>query len=545
MEAPEISKDRSRSERPTRARPGDFGASPLHDEKIKQTIETPGRLSAWVGLAAGLALALTYGLLIGNTELQTVLLLSSGIMLAILVIFLGNFWWAPLFLVSASGITATVLGFRATGFELGFCAVGIAFALKMAMRTMRIAQPKLRVGLAFRVLLFYIIAHCFVILLQQSHGGGEGSVKNIVRAYYTVFAPLMLSFLLLRSCEQRTVRPVLNAAMILIAVGTIFAIPVFVLSLDFAFLKAFPVEVSWLDLDSAGGVLRTAPVLLFFAFALWPATRSPAKKFLLLIAMVIALTAALASSGRIALASCLGGVLILCVLQKKWMIFPVVVMAIIFTGFTVTLNPRVLDRLPDSAHRALSPLNFSGHDTSVGQATQLSDRWHEELRTDSLRYWMASYSSFLVGHGYDRWDEGLTDTDFTRDFEYAKKMAIRMGRTENAFSSITNIFGIIGLLLYGAFTVSLFLRTLKARRLSPPRSFSRSMSEFSLVMMVLFAVLLPWSGGVPGWEIIFWHVGILSAREYLGAGVKTENDLYDNRPALPAAPRSMSRTRTR
>jgi hypothetical protein len=91
-----------------------------------------------------------------------------------------------------------------------------------------------------------------------------------------------------------------------------------------------------------------------------------------------------------------------------------------------------------------------------------------------------------------------------------------MGATENTFNAITNIFGFAGLVLYGSFMVQLGLRTWKGRRLSPERSVERAMCEFSFVNLSIFVVLAPVIGGVPGINLVYWALGVLAARPYLG-----------------------------
>ena len=177
----------------------------------------------------------------------------------------------------------------------------------------------------------------------------------------------------------------------------------------------------------------------------------------------------LLSSGRTALFYCFAAGMFFAVVRRRFLLaVPVIVIAAIAAAF-ITFKPDALYSLPDSAQRALTPLNFSEQKTQVQEDVGESDRWHKELRDDSIPYWMEDTNSFYLGHGFKSWDDSIVIGEGNNvDFETIKRFAIEMGATENMFSSITNIFGLTGLVLYGGFLIQLAWFLWKGRRLSPP-----------------------------------------------------------------------------
>jgi hypothetical protein len=325
-------------------------------------------------------------------------------------------------------------------------------------------------------------------------------------------------FLLLgRYCQPKTVKPISLAMFVIYFVVVSISIPVILLDIRTPLLTGLKLLFEWTNSIQAIGAVRAAAPLLFAAMlALWPAARSPLWRVAILIAALVSIFGALVSAGRIAIVSCLVEAILFCLLRRKlWLMFPVFALTALLAGF-ITANPNSLYSLPNTAHRALTPFNFSEHETNIEKEASSSNAWHEDLRSESLRYWASDLKAFLVGHGFKGWDESLSfDPNWTRYYEDAKKLAIQMGQTENAFSSVTNIFGLVGLTLYLTFLLSLASRLRRARKACPHRSYARALCDFSLVSLYTFALFSPFAGGIPGINIIYWQIGLLAARPYL------------------------------
>lgn len=469
-----------------------------------------------IGIAAVTAVYL--GMLIGGSEIQELLVIGLAIALLGLLAFVGDYWWAPLLLISALTFRTNFLGFMMTGIDIGIVVLAVLLPMKMAVRRLQVAQPVIRLGLAFWLLLGYLIAHAIIIVVYNKFQGVP--LKNIIKAYYGTISPLIFYALLMRYCRPSTVKPVATWMFLMYAFVAAVCIPVILSGAQLPIIGWRHFMFDWTQASAAVGAARAyAPLLLAAAIAFWPASRRFLVRCLLLGAICIAIAAALTSAGRTTTALCFAEVAIFALLRRKLWLVPVVAACLIVLSFAISTNPNALYATPTPVHRALTPFNLSDHQTDIQRSTNLSDKWHEDLRKDSLTYWTSDLGAFLVGHGFKAWDESLNlDPNFTRYYDDAKNLAVQMGRTENALNSVANIFGIVGLVLYGWLGVHLFSELRRAQKLAPQRSFARSLCDFSIVSLVAFAVFAPLAGGPPGMSIIYWQLGLLASRKFLGSG---------------------------
>ena len=311
-------------------------------------------------------------------------------------------------------------------------------------------------------------------------------------------APLMLFGMLMRYCHARTVFRTATMIFGVWIFTTIISIIVVLLNFQFEHLLALKISLDFADALSAAGGLRSAgPYLLISAIAFWPVARSGRVRLLLLFSGLLGILGAMFGAGRTATFSCIiAGMFFAVARRRLWVAMPVLAGAILVAGL-VTIDPGFVEKLPEQVQRALEPLNFSEEKTQVQASVSESDRWHQELRTDSLAYWNYDTVSFFLGHGYKAWDESLSDPT-AGDFDIRKRVAVEMGLTENMFSSVTNIFGLAGLVLYSAFLLWLAWLLWRARQACPERSVERALSEFSFVTLLTAIILIPIAGGPPG-----------------------------------------------
>jgi hypothetical protein len=477
-------------------------------------------MNFWIGLLGGLAVAVLFGWVIGSGKLETFILMTVWILAVFVIVFVRDYWWAPLILVTALSFQTLALGFKMTGLEIGIVILALTVPVKMAVRTLTPAQPRLHIGLIFWVLLAYVAIH-FVVIYYYSQMEGVGQLRNIVKAYYRALSPLVVYWLLARYCHTRTVKPVMQMLMGVYFFVVLAAIPVILFGIQLPELTQLRIQVDWADAGSAIGSQRAnAPLLFIISIAFWPALRGVVSRLFLSLSMVVALVGTLFGSGRTTTGYCIVGLGILCIMRKKFTLLAVATALVVAASIVISTNPDVLHNLPDQVHRALVILNFSEQETSIQEATGLSDKWHEDLRKESIPYWCQNLNSFFFGHGFKSWDESFAvRQDFGADFELAKRTAIQMGMTENSFSSITNIFGLVGLLLYLLLFIHIALQLWRGRQLAPPQSYERAICEFSLTYLFLTVIFFAYGGGMPGLNIIFFQLGILAARPYLAETV--------------------------
>jgi len=131
------------------------------------------------------------------------------------------------------------------------------------------------------------------------------------------------------------------------------------------------------------------------------------------------------------------------------------------------------------------------------------------------------------------------------EIQHRLELAIQMGLTENMFSSITNIFGIVGLILYGGFLIHLCWLLYRGCRLAPIGTEARALCEFSLVSLLPYVLLAPFMGYIPGFDLIYWQLGVLAARSYLGRTEAGVAPVKQAEPEIPAFARPAFAQQTR
>jgi len=496
--------------------------SPLSSRARLERMSEPWSLSRIFAMIVTFALAMVLGAWAASGEFDYIILVAVWFTATMIIIFVQDHWWSPALVISSLGFTTTAMGFRCTGLEIGVFILALTFPVKLAMKTLRKAEPEMDAGIIYWALLGYVAIHTIVILCYNKIELTP-SLKNIVKAYYECLTPLVFYGLLVRYCHPRTVKP----TVVVLFFTTLFTVTLSTISL----LKGFSgmafselrISVDWLDATGATALLRsTAPTLYIGSLAFWPTLRSDVSRLLVGVGMVVGTIAILVSGGRVPLGIWVAaGIFFAVVRGKLWLAIPIVV-ATLLTSAVITAKPALLYDLPVSVQRTLGPLNFSGQQTEIQQGLQTSDDWHRNLRERSLTYWTEDTGSFWLGHGYKSWDPtiDLNGNLSAVGYDHLVQIAVEMGLTENSFSAITNIFGLTGLILYAAFMVSVGVSTFKALGKCPPRSAARALCEFSLVTLVTTLLLFPLAGAVPGMNVVYWGLGLLAARPYLGAGAK-------------------------
>jgi hypothetical protein len=481
-----------------------------------ERISEPWFMNKVVAVVGAFVMAIVLASLAASGQFEVLILVAVWVAAVLVIVFVRDYWWSPAIIVATSTLTTRAVGFNLTGLEVGLVVICLTFPVKLAMKTLWPAKPKMDPGLFYWALLAYVAIHA-VVIFYYSKIEGEPGIQNIVKSYYGVLAPLVLFGLLMRYCNSRTVFPTVAIVFGIWIVTTIISIFVYIFNIQINELTALQLNVEFADAMVSPGFLRqSGPSLFVTAIAFWPVARSNPIRALLGFSGVLGIIATLYGGGRVAMFSCIVAALFFAVVRRRfWLAVPVVVGSVVTIGIC-TLEPDFIYSLPDTFQRALTPLNFSEQKTEVQSSVVESDRWHEELREDSLTYWNADTNSFFLGHGFKGWDQSLTDPTIN-DFDGRKLVAIQMGLTENMFSAITNIFGLTGLILYAGLLIQLAWRSWEGRRLAPERSVARAMCEFSFVNLVTCIVLAPLLGGVPGIGLIYWVLGVLAARPYLAA----------------------------
>jgi hypothetical protein len=529
-------------------------APPLGRRAHLERMSEPWSLNRGFAIAVTLALAILVGSWAANGNVDYIILLGVWFTAVLIIVFVRDYWWTPPLVISALSLSTTALGFPLTGMDIGVIILALTFPLKLAMKTLRKAEPEMQPGLPYWALTGFIVVHAVVILLYNKVEGTP-QLKNIIKSYYGCLTPLVMYGLLFRYCHTRTVRPTVILLYIASSLGVFFSTITFIFGIDMEPFSGLHISLDWFN-EGAGFILRYGTEIVFTAsLAFWPVMKTGRQRALMAAMVVISTAGVMESGGRLSVATCIAAGVAFAVIRRRiWVAVPVVVLAGLISAI-ITIAPDISDSLPPLIQRSLAPLNFSDTNKSDIQIQTVdSDDFHRMLRNRSLDYWTEDTGSFWIGHGYKSWDPTLPkDADLsTVDFDHLADLAIQMGLTENMFSAITNIFGLAGLLLYACFSLHLAWMLYKACRICPKRSYARALCEFSLISLLAAVVSCPFQGGVPGLNIIYWQLGLLAARPFIAEkllAVRPERAELPAfaRPALAggiAEPR-MPRTRVR
>jgi hypothetical protein len=494
----------------------------------------PWSINRWIAIGVALVVAILFGSWAANAEYEYLALFSVWFVAAGVIVFVQDYWWAPVLVIGAFGLSTNVGGIPLSGLELGLAILCLTLPTKMAMKTLRKAEPVINPGFFFWLLFAYLLIHAVVIIAYNHTMGVQ--LKNIVKAYYGAIVPLVFFGLVIRYCHLRTVGPTIVTLFATIFFTTCMAIIVFITgyAVDFGDLH---ISISWLTALGAVSILRYNALYLFiFCFAYWPAARSNIVRICLGIAIAVSGFAVLLGGGRLSAATAmLAGVFFAIIRGKLWLALPFIIFTL-GAATLVTFYPDALNSMPGTIQRALAPLNISSEQSQVQEDLTASDDWHRDLRNRSYDYWLTDINSFYFGHGYKSWDPtiDLTNADgmSEADQERLQELAIEMGLTENMFSSVTNIFGIVGIILYLCFLVQLWWTLFRGIRRSPSGTMARALCEFSLVLLTTQLLFMFIMGSAPGIWLIYWAIGVPAARLYLTG--KTAGAPESREAVLPA-----------
>jgi len=484
-----------------------------------ERISEPWALNRSFAIAITMALAMILGSWAASGEIEYIVLLAVWFAAVMIIVFVRDYWWSPALIITAFSLSTSAMGIPLSGMELAVIIISLVFPVKIAMKTLRKAEPEMHPGVFYWALIAFVAVHAVVIIFYNKIEGTP-ILKNIAKAYYTALAPLVLYGLLIRYCHTRTVRPTIIALFITTFFVVCACICTALLGLGLDPLTSLHITVGWLDARGAPAILRiSGPYLFIASLAFWPTSRGGFGRFVFILGILLGAFGTLVSGGRLCVALCIAaGLFFAFVRGKFWVAIPFIVVTVI-TSALITAQPDLLYKFPETVQRAVAPLNLSQEQTEVQQGLGVSDDWHHDLRVRSLDYWGEDTNSFWLGHGYKSWDPSinLNDPDGPIDQDHVEQLAIEMGLTENMFSSVTNIFGATGLLLYACFLGHVGWLLFKGCRRAPVGSDARALCEFSLINLLGAVTFAPFMGGVPALNLIFWQLGILAARPYLAS----------------------------
>jgi hypothetical protein len=187
-----------------------------------------------------------------------------------------------------------------------------------------------------------------------------------------------------------------------------------------------------------------------------------------------------------------------------------------------TLDTKFLHNMPEgfkNVERACSIFLPEDQKDQSQLMTEGSDQWHQDLAIGAWESATKDMTTFIFGNGFKGWDDSIDINMFAYGaaYEFAVKMAVRMGLTETHFFSILTIFGALGVLFYYGFMIELLRRTLRLMKKCPEGSFPQSLCVFSASFLLVTLITSPIGGAIPSYNMIYWILGSFTASSYLAA----------------------------
>jgi hypothetical protein len=505
----------------------------------KQTFNpASGQFMIWGVIALGLYAALQAGNIIADDGYGTILISLGALIGLIAILTIRQFWWIPLFLITAVGFSTSV-GFQLRGTDLAAMLALSALLAMVCMGQLKSKHAESNLGLFFYLLLLYVGAHAVLYGLQNYYSG-DTQFKNIVKAYYGAFTPLLILWLMDRYAYEKGMKGVILTGTILSVIFGIVALVMHLTGYSLPFISGGTLDFSWAGAENAIGYLRWV-ILPFLMLAICMVScrhLTPTSKLFYRVSISILIPLNVFGGGRVALISLLLFLVIWFGIRGKWQqviitgwITVLAVTALVVMGHTI--DSRTLQNMPESfknVQRAVSiflPADQQNEDQTM---TEGSNVWHEDLVKGSWNYAMKEPVTMIFGNGYKGWDDSIDINMFTYGaaYESAVQMAIRMGASETMFFSALAIFGWLGVVLYYAFMIELLRRSLRVIHLCPQGTMARSLCEFSFCSILVTIIISPIGGAIPSYGLIYWMLGFIAAEPYLVRRVKS------SRSTMPA-----------
>jgi|694.fasta_scaffold05981_15 hypothetical protein len=483
-----------------------------------------GQLIIWGVIALGLYAAFQAGNIIADGGFGEVFLYIAGTLWVLAVITIRRFWWIPLFIFLVIGFSSTALGFKIQGTDISG-ALGLSCLMAMlSMGQLKQAPRERNLGIFFYLTMLYVGGHT-VIYGINNYFSGDTQFKNIVKAYYGAFIPLVFLWLIDAYAQGKGLKKAVNAQIILSLLFALIAVVVTFFLIPIPFISGDTINFSWADPAGAAGFLRWTILPVFMLAVCLAGSSRGQKKIFYRLSAVLLLCMSIFGGGRVGLLMMVLFLLVWMALRGKWRQLVISGWLIVIAGGGLfimghTIDAKVLQGMPEGlqkVQRAISIFMPADQQDDSQIMTEGSNQWHQDLVNGAWEAATKDMTTFLFGNGFKGWDDSIDMKMFTYGaaYETAVKMAVRMGATETHFFSILTIFGLTGVLFYYGFMIEVLRRTLRVMKKCPEGSFAQTLCVFSASLLIVTLLVSPIGGAIPSYNMIYWMVGCLAAEPYL------------------------------
>jgi hypothetical protein len=483
------------------------------------------QLIIWGVIVVGCFAAFQAGNIIADGGIGEVSLYVAGTIWVIAVITIRQYWWIPLFISPVIGFTSAALGFKIQGTDItGVLALSGLVAM-LSMGHLKQVQRERNLGIFFYLTLLYVACHAIIYGINN-YFTGDTQFKNILKAYYGIFIPLVFLWLIDTCANLKGLKKAVNAQIILTLLFALIATVVTISQILIPFISGAIINFSWADRINASTFLRWTILPVFMLAVCLTGSSRGVKKILYSLSAILLLCMSVFGGGRVGSLMAVLFVLVWMALRRKWSQFVISGWMILIAGGGLfilghTIDTKFLQGMPvgfRNVERALSIFIPADQQyDSESSMTEGSNQWHQDLVNGAWEASTKDTTTFILGNGFKGWDDSIDMMTFTYGgaYESAVKMAVRMGAIETQFFSLLTIFGVTGVFLYYGFMIELLRRTLRVMKKCPEGSFGQSLCVFSASLLLVTLLVSPIGGAIPSYNMLYWIVGCLAAEPYL------------------------------
>ena len=508
---------------------------------------TGGQMVIWGVMLLGFYGAYSAGQTLGEGDFSHVIFYILMIIWVLAALTVRHLWWIPLFWSLALGLSSSAGGFKMSDTDMaGMFSLSCILAMA-CMNNLSAKKSEMNLGVFFYLTLLYVALHSIVFCVDN-YFGGDTQFKNIAKLYYGALFPLIFLLLMDRYAQPKGMSVAVNSIVLMTFFLTLVGIIMKFTGYSIRWLTTDIAYFIWAGDESSTGYLRwTVLPILMMSICIRSTAVTAAQKGFNAMAVAIFFLALIYGGGR---SSLLGGIIFFVpwlAIRGKWrQVFTsgwllIVVCALLFIiGHTIDKNQ--LENLPKSVQSIQRSFSiFFPTENSENLHMEGSDAWHKDLREGSWDYAHQEMNTIVIGNGFKGWDDSINMAMFTFGEAYysAVKIAIRMGASETLFFSTLAIFGWVGVLLYFGFMIEMMRRYVKVLKFCPKGTLAHALCEFSFCNIFVTMVISPIAGSIPSYNMIFWIIGFIAAKPYLGTKLLRQNYSQRISPALAPNPKSL------
>jgi hypothetical protein len=453
------------------------------------------RIGYYVAIVLGLFGAMFLGTALGSDDYGFFVACVAIVGGVTWVILAGEGWWLPMcFAVGIGGYFT--LPYKIYPHEFALLMCGVAIVPRIAFRPTGMKKNRGPLPWVFFAAFAYLVAHYFYSLV--TYGGDFQANGNITRSYMNALWPFVFGLAFFLYGSTRNIRAGLTLMYIALVIRLSFGLTNYLLD-ETLFVPLINYSIDPQDLRASGSMLMALSG--FYVFSV----RSPILRIFHSLIFLGATYGFVCGGSRGLLVGMVFFALFLCFVLRRWL--TLAALSVSFAALLVTFNffPSVLDAMPNRVERGFSIFVMrSDAKRDIHDDVRGSDIYHENLRNEGLRRFVATPTTIAVGTGMKPFEVGSVINIGYFEIDPTSilvQMVADTGGYESALWAVIAVTGSIGFLLY----VGLLLPWLWQFFVSLRKEFWRG-EQFIIIAWACTAVamwfaMMNYFGGFPSFEI--------------------------------------------